>query len=73
MSNERCADLKQQYNKKKEDIRRLQGEAQELKVKILDSYDYEERQMQSSEKRSQDQESSNKVHTTIKNSCQYKQ
>jgi len=66
MSNEPCEDLKQQYNKKKEDIRRLEGKAQELKEKILDSYDYEERQIRSSGKRSQDQESSNKVYTTIK-------
>jgi len=58
--------FEKQYNKKTEDIRRLEGEAQELKVKILDSYDYEERQIRFSVKRSQDQENSNKVYTTIK-------
>ena len=35
-------------------------------MKILDSYDYEERQIRSSGKRSQDQESSSKINATIK-------
>jgi len=66
MSNECWADGKQQYNKKKEDIRRVEEEAHELTVKILDSYNHEERPIRSSGKRFQDQESINKVYTTIK-------